>query len=52
MIETTNERSVLARWVAACHPQFSIDCFADISTGKAYAVTKKLDLDQMSQRSV
>ena len=52
MIETPNERSVLARWLAACRLQYTSDCFADISTREACTVTQKLDLDQMSERSV
>ena len=48
MIETPNERSVLARWLAACRLQYTSDCFADISTREACTVTQKLDLDQMS----
>ena len=29
-------------------PQYTIDCFADISTQEACTVTQQLDLDQMS----
>ena len=30
----------------------SVNCFTDISTWEAYTVTQKLDLDQMSERSI
>ena len=33
-------------------PQYTIDCSADASTQEACTVTQKLDLDQMSERSI
>ena len=33
------------KWMS---PQYTIDCFADISTQETCTVTQKLDLDQMS----
>ena len=33
-------------------PQYTIDCSADASTQEACTVTQKLDLDQMSDRSI
>ena len=33
-------------------PLYTIDCFADVSTQEACTVTQKLDLDQMSERSI
>ena len=36
-------------WVS---PQYTIDCFADISIREACTVTQKLDLDQMSERNI
>ena len=33
----------VCKWVS---PQYTIDCFADISTQEACTVTQKLDLDQ------
>ena len=37
------------KWVS---PQYTIDCFADISTREACTVTQKLDLDQMSEKNI
>ena len=39
----------VCKWVS---PQYTIDCFADINTQEACTVTRKLDLDQMSERSI
>ena len=39
----------VCKWVS---PQCTIDCFADISTRETCTVTQKLDLDQMSERSI
>ena len=39
----------ICKWVS---PQYTIDCFADISTQELCTVTQKLDLDQMSERSI
>ena len=39
----------VCKWVS---PQCMIHCFANISTRKACRVTQKLDLDQMSERSM
>ena len=36
-------------WV---NPQYTIDRFADINTQKACTITRKLDLDQMSERII
>ena len=32
--------------------QYTIDCFANISSREACTITQKLDLDQMSERSI
>ena len=39
----------VCKWVSL---QYTIDCFADISTPEACAVTQKLHLGQMSERSI
>ena len=39
----------VCKWV---NPQYTIDCFADVSTQEACTVTQKLDLDQMSEKSI
>ena len=40
---------LVSEWAS---PQYTINCFADISTQEACTVTQKLDLDQMSERSI
>ena len=42
-------KMTVCKWMG---PQYTIDRFADFSAEEAGTVTQKLDLDQMSKRSI